>query len=172
MTTAAHTPRVGVLGLGGILRELDPEARPLPLLLPAVTDARHFARLRIQTYGFLPMRLPADLRFMELIHAEDERIPVDALDFGTQAIQRLIENPLARSLLEGRFPPGSTITIDADPVGGTLLFSSGGETVVTDAASRRDVHVAGEAVGAGLRPGLTDLPSTEPAAGDRTERLN
>ena len=50
-----------------------------------------------------------------------------------RAIQRLIENPLARSLLEGRFPPGSTITIDADPVGGTLLFSSGGETVVTDA---------------------------------------
>ena len=45
-----------------------------------------------------------------------------------RAIQRLIENPLARALLEGRFPPGSTITVDADPVGGTLLFSSGGET--------------------------------------------
>ena len=89
-----------------------------------------------------------------------------------RAIQRLIENPLARSLLEGRFPPGSTITIDADPVGGTLLFSSGGETVVTDAGSRRDVRATGEAVGAGLRPGLTDLPPTEPAARDHKERLN
>jgi ATP-dependent Clp protease ATP-binding subunit ClpA len=87
-----------------------------------------------------------------------------------RAIQRLVENPLARSLLEGRFPPGSTITIDADPVGGTLLFSSGDETLVTDAGSRRDVRATGEAVGAGLRPGLTDLPPTEPA--DRKERLN
>jgi ATP-dependent Clp protease ATP-binding subunit ClpB len=89
-----------------------------------------------------------------------------------RAIQRLIENPLARSLLEGRFAPGSTITIDADPVSGTLLFSSGDETVVTDAASRRDVRVTGEAVGAGLRPGLADLPPTEPSSRDRKERLN
>jgi ATP-dependent Clp protease ATP-binding subunit ClpB len=89
-----------------------------------------------------------------------------------RAIQRLIENPLARSLLEGRFAPGSTITIDADPVSGTLLFSSGDETVVTDAGSRRDVRASGEAVGAGLRPGLTDLPPTEPTSRDRKERLN
>jgi acetylornithine deacetylase/succinyl-diaminopimelate desuccinylase-like protein len=77
--------------LGGILRELDAAARPVPLLLPAVTDGRHFARLGIQTYGFLPMQLPAELRFMDLVHAEDERIPVEALDFGTRAISRLLE---------------------------------------------------------------------------------
>ena len=28
---------------------------------------------------------------MDLIHAEDERIPVDALDFGTSGIRRLLE---------------------------------------------------------------------------------
>lgn len=61
--------------LGGVLKELDAEARPVPLLMPAVTDARFFARLGIQTYGFLPMQLPAEMRFMELVHAEDERIP-------------------------------------------------------------------------------------------------
>jgi acetylornithine deacetylase/succinyl-diaminopimelate desuccinylase-like protein len=77
--------------LGGILRELDPAARPVPLLLPAVSDARFFARLGIQTYGFLPMQLPAEMRFMELIHAEDERIPVDALEFGTSAIRTLLK---------------------------------------------------------------------------------
>jgi acetylornithine deacetylase/succinyl-diaminopimelate desuccinylase-like protein len=37
------------------------------------------------------MRLPAELRFMELVHAEDERMPVDAVDFGTTAIARLIQ---------------------------------------------------------------------------------
>lgn len=53
--------------LAGILRELDPSARPVPMLLPAVTDGRFFARLGIQTYGFLPMQLPSELRFMKLI---------------------------------------------------------------------------------------------------------
>ncbi len=28
---------------------------------------------------------------MELIHAEDERLPVDALEFGTRAISRVLE---------------------------------------------------------------------------------
>jgi acetylornithine deacetylase/succinyl-diaminopimelate desuccinylase-like protein len=74
-----------------ILRELDPAVRPVPLLLPAVSDARFFARLGIQIYGFLPMQLPPEMRFMELIHAEDERIPVDALDFGTAASGMLID---------------------------------------------------------------------------------
>ena len=77
--------------LAGILRELDPLARPVPLLLPAVSDGRLFARLGIQTYGFLPMQLPQEMRFMELIHAEDERIPVDSVEFGTHAIRRLLE---------------------------------------------------------------------------------
>ncbi len=77
--------------LAGILRELDPEARPVPLLLPGVTDGRFFARLGIQTYGFLPMQLPREMRFLELVHGENERIPVDAVAFGTSAIRRLLE---------------------------------------------------------------------------------
>ena len=47
--------------LADILRELDQAARPVPFLLPAVTDGRFFARLGIQTYGFLPMQLPEDM---------------------------------------------------------------------------------------------------------------
>ena len=42
-----------------------------------------------------------------------------------RAIQRLVENPLAKALLEGRFKPGTTIKVDADPGSGTLLFSGG-----------------------------------------------
>jgi acetylornithine deacetylase/succinyl-diaminopimelate desuccinylase-like protein len=76
--------------LGSILCELDPGAIPTPLLFPAVSDARFFARLGIQTYGFLPMQLPAEMRFMELVHAENERLPVAAMDFGTEAIRRLL----------------------------------------------------------------------------------
>jgi acetylornithine deacetylase/succinyl-diaminopimelate desuccinylase-like protein len=77
--------------LAGVLRELDGEAKPVPLLLPGVTDGRFFSKLGIQTYGFLPMQLPSDFRFMELIHAEDERLPVEAVEFGTSAVERLLE---------------------------------------------------------------------------------
>lgn len=56
-----------------------------------MTDGRFFSRLGIQTYGFLPMQLPADMPFMQLIHAENERLPVDAVEFGTRAIGRVLE---------------------------------------------------------------------------------
>jgi acetylornithine deacetylase/succinyl-diaminopimelate desuccinylase-like protein len=77
--------------LAGVLRELDPEAVPVPLLQPGVTDARHFAPLGIQTYGFVPLRLPADFKFLELVHAADERVPTSALDFGTDALFRALQ---------------------------------------------------------------------------------
>jgi acetylornithine deacetylase/succinyl-diaminopimelate desuccinylase-like protein len=77
--------------LAGTLRELDPEAKPIPMLLPGVTDGRFFSRLGIQTYGFLPMQLPPELPFMQLIHAPDERLPADAVEFGTRAIGRVLE---------------------------------------------------------------------------------
>jgi len=76
--------------LGRILGELDPGSISVPLLLPASTDARHFAQLGIQTYGFTPMRLPAGFDFFSTIHAADERIPIEALDFGAEALYRVI----------------------------------------------------------------------------------
>jgi len=77
--------------LADVLRELDPEGIPVPLLQVGVTDGRFFSRLGIQTYGFLPMRLPPDFAFLGLIHAADERIPAEALDFGTDAIYRVLQ---------------------------------------------------------------------------------
>ena len=78
--------------LSDVLRRADPAAIPVPLLVPGVTDARHFAHLGIQTYGFLPMNLPADFAFSSLIHAADERIPVEAVRFGAQALYDLISS--------------------------------------------------------------------------------
>jgi acetylornithine deacetylase/succinyl-diaminopimelate desuccinylase-like protein len=77
--------------LADILREFDPEGKPLPLLLSGTSDARFFSRLGIQTYGFLPMQLPQDFNFSRTIHAADERIPVAALDFGTNAIYEVLK---------------------------------------------------------------------------------
>jgi acetylornithine deacetylase/succinyl-diaminopimelate desuccinylase-like protein len=83
---------MGLFGtLSGILREADPGGTPGPLLLSGVTDARHFSRLGIQTYGFTPMKIPPGLDFWRLAHAADERIPVGALEFGIEAIYKLMQ---------------------------------------------------------------------------------
>jgi acetylornithine deacetylase/succinyl-diaminopimelate desuccinylase-like protein len=81
----------GLFGLlADIVGELDPGATPIPMLLPAVTDGRFFARLGIQSYGFVPLRLDRGFSFVETIHGADERVPIDALEFGTQALSQLL----------------------------------------------------------------------------------
>jgi acetylornithine deacetylase/succinyl-diaminopimelate desuccinylase-like protein len=77
--------------LGGVLRELDPEGIPVPFMQPGVTDARFFAPLGIQTYGFVPLRLSPDFDFLSVVHAADERVPVSALEFGAEAIFRALQ---------------------------------------------------------------------------------
>jgi acetylornithine deacetylase/succinyl-diaminopimelate desuccinylase-like protein len=77
--------------LAGILIDADPAGIPMPLLISATTDARFFSRLGIQTYGFTPMNLPQEFTFFETIHAADERIPAEAVDFGANAIYKAIQ---------------------------------------------------------------------------------
>jgi acetylornithine deacetylase/succinyl-diaminopimelate desuccinylase-like protein len=90
--TVPDEPDMGKFSvLGDILREADPAGVPLPFILPAPTDGHTFARLGIQTYGFLPMKFPPDFNFWELLHAPDERITVEALNFGTEAIFKLLQ---------------------------------------------------------------------------------
>jgi len=76
--------------LAQIARESDPGCVPIPVLLPGYTDARYVSKLGIQTYGFLPMRLPRHIT-MALIHGADERVPADAVDFGATCLIEVIE---------------------------------------------------------------------------------
>ena len=90
-TYAAPEPDMGLFDtLAGILREADPGGAPIPLFLAAVTDARFFTRLGIQTYGFIPMKLPREMEFTALLHAADERIPIEALAFGADAVYQAL----------------------------------------------------------------------------------
>ncbi len=85
-------PNMGLFStLADILRAADPAGHPVPLLLTGVTDARFFSQLGIQTYGFLPMTLPEDFKFTSLIHAANERIPVEAMDFGAEAVLQALQ---------------------------------------------------------------------------------
>jgi acetylornithine deacetylase/succinyl-diaminopimelate desuccinylase-like protein len=69
----------------------DPDAVVAPYLMSGGTDAKHFTKLGMRSYGFAPLRLPADLDFTALFHGVDERVPVDALEFGARVLDRFLD---------------------------------------------------------------------------------
>lgn len=64
------------------LRDHDPDGIPVPVLAPFGTDAKTTVPLGTPTYGFSPLRLDPDERFLERFHGVDERVSLEALRFG------------------------------------------------------------------------------------------
>jgi len=73
------------------LKAEDPIARPVPYTLSAGTDSKAFSRIGIRCIGFVPLLLPADLDFAAMFHGVDERVPVEALKFGTRVLDRFLD---------------------------------------------------------------------------------
>jgi acetylornithine deacetylase/succinyl-diaminopimelate desuccinylase-like protein len=76
--------------MNAALLAVDPDARTVPYIFSGGTDAKAFARLGIRCFGFTPLRLPPDLDFASLFHGVDERVPVDALRFGTEVLTHFL----------------------------------------------------------------------------------
>jgi acetylornithine deacetylase/succinyl-diaminopimelate desuccinylase-like protein len=68
----------------------DPTALVAPYLMSGGTDAKHFRKLGMRSYGFAPLQLPDDLDFTALFHGVDERVPVSALEFGSRVFDRFL----------------------------------------------------------------------------------
>ena len=69
----------------------DPGAHVAPFVMSGGTDAKAWDLHGITSYGFAPLRLPADLDFTALFHGVDERVPVDALEFGCQVLDDFLD---------------------------------------------------------------------------------
>ncbi len=69
----------------------EPDALVAPYLMSGGTDAKHWDKLGIRCFGFAPLQLPADLDFTALFHGVDERVPVDALEFGARVFDRFLD---------------------------------------------------------------------------------
>ena len=68
----------------------DPDAIPLPAMVPFATDAKQTQMLGVPTYGFSPLRLDPDERFLERFHGVDERVSVDALRWGLPVLYDVV----------------------------------------------------------------------------------
>ncbi len=62
----------------------DPGAIAVPYMMAGATDAKLFAKLGTQCYGFAPLKLQPDTPFDGLVHGHDERVSLDAFAFGVQ----------------------------------------------------------------------------------------
>ncbi|AMM22401.1 hypothetical protein AX769_12415 [Frondihabitans sp. PAMC 28766] len=68
----------------------DPGAPVLPYLLSGGTDNKALSLLGIKGYGFAPLRLPEEMDFPAMFHGVDERVPLDALTFGSRVLRDLL----------------------------------------------------------------------------------
>jgi acetylornithine deacetylase/succinyl-diaminopimelate desuccinylase-like protein len=75
----------------GALRDEEPGATVIPYCLSGGTDAKSLSKLGIRCFGFAPLRLPPDLDFSGMFHGVDERVPVDALTFGTRVLDKFLD---------------------------------------------------------------------------------
>jgi acetylornithine deacetylase/succinyl-diaminopimelate desuccinylase-like protein len=67
-----------------------PHAHVIPLLFPATTDNSYFRSVDISTYGVLPFELNKEM--VESVHANNEKIPIRAIDDGIRVYTELLKN--------------------------------------------------------------------------------
>ncbi len=78
--------------LGEAVRRGDPEGIAVPYMVPGFTDALAFSRNGTTYYGFAPVGLPPGLRFAELYHNVDERIPVEGFRWGMRVLHDAVRS--------------------------------------------------------------------------------
>ncbi|WUI03776.1 M20/M25/M40 family metallo-hydrolase [Spirillospora sp. NBC_00431] len=76
--------------LADALRAEDPLARPVPYVMAGGTDAKSFNHIGIKSFGFAPLLLGPDLDYLSMFHGVDERVPLDALAFGTRVLDNFL----------------------------------------------------------------------------------
>jgi acetylornithine deacetylase/succinyl-diaminopimelate desuccinylase-like protein len=76
--------------LADVLRQADPDGAPVAMITSASTDARLFPQLGISCYGWLPMLFADGVDYRELMHSAQERVPVEALEFGETCFYDLL----------------------------------------------------------------------------------
>jgi acetylornithine deacetylase/succinyl-diaminopimelate desuccinylase-like protein len=77
--------------MSNAIKAEDPGGQPIPYTLSGGTDAKSFSRLGMRCFGFSPLKLPIGLDFAGMFHGVDERVPLDALAFGTRVLDRFLD---------------------------------------------------------------------------------
>ncbi len=70
----------------------EPDAVVVPYMIPGFTDGKYFSQLGARWYGFAPIKIEkgSGIRFADMFHGNDERIPIAGLHWGTEVLDAVV----------------------------------------------------------------------------------
>lgn len=83
-----HSPLFNTIK--NVLKEHDPQATAVPVLLTGGTDAKHITKLGTRVYGFAP-GLYMGANEGRRVHSHDERVSIRSLRWGVQVLYEVVE---------------------------------------------------------------------------------
>lgn len=90
---ACETSGTLMSAISDTIHTLDPAACVLPFLSCGGTDTNVIYQMNphIEAVGFIPLRIPEGFDYIANFHGIDERVPVESVRFGEQALETLIQ---------------------------------------------------------------------------------
>lgn len=76
--------------MASALEAADPGALVVPFCMGGGTDAKAFAQLGMDCFGFAPLWLPEGFDLRLMAHGVDERVPVEGLRFGVNVLDHFL----------------------------------------------------------------------------------
>ena len=70
----------------------EPDAAVIPYMIPGFTDAKYFTQTGARWYGFSPVKIEkgSGIKFADMFHGHNERIPVAGLAWGTEVLDAVV----------------------------------------------------------------------------------
>ncbi len=75
----------------------EPDAVVVPYMIPGFTDAKFFSQMGARWYGFSPVKIEraSGIRFADMFHGNDERVPIAGLTWGTEVLDAVVRDVCA-----------------------------------------------------------------------------
>jgi acetylornithine deacetylase/succinyl-diaminopimelate desuccinylase-like protein len=75
----------------------EPGAVVIPYMIPGFTDAKYFTQTGARWYGFSPVKIEkaSGIRFADMFHGTDERVPVAGLAWGVEVLDTVVREVCA-----------------------------------------------------------------------------
>jgi acetylornithine deacetylase/succinyl-diaminopimelate desuccinylase-like protein len=90
VTEPHASPLYDVIARQVLARE--PDSVVAPYMIPGFTDAKYFTQLGARWYGFSPVKIEksSGIKFADMFHGHNERIPVAGLHWGTEVLDAVV----------------------------------------------------------------------------------
>jgi acetylornithine deacetylase/succinyl-diaminopimelate desuccinylase-like protein len=72
----------------------EPDALVVPYMIPGFTDGKYFTQMGARWYGFSPVKIEkgSGIRFADMFHGHDERVPVAGLAWGVEVLDAVVRD--------------------------------------------------------------------------------